>query len=237
MSKKRIFVVEDEPFIREDLVETLEELNYEVVGEAVSADEALGKISEIKELDIILLDISIEGARDGIDLAHQLNHKFGVPFLFITAFYDEDTLERARSTDPAGYIVKPWDKNNLKANIEIALAKQIPKAVEPQKKLDSFFIKHKSEMIAVKPRDIIYAESYDNYTYVYTETDKYLLSHTLKKVEENLKSAGFARVHKSYLVNLFRIDNISEGQIFLSGKSIPLGRAYKKQLLSQINYI
>lgn len=236
MNKTRIFIVEDEPLILNDLCATLEELGYEISGEASSATEALGKISDSNS-ELVLLDISIDGAQDGVDIAHQLNASVKLPFIFLTAFYDEATLERARATNPAGYIVKPWDDNNLKANIEIALAKRATKVPTQQEKPDSFFIKHKGDMIAVKADDIVYAESYDNYTYVYTKTDKYLLSQTLKKIEEKLIDSGFLRVHKSYLVNLIRIDSISEGQLFLNGKVIPLGRAYKKELLDRIRFL
>lgn len=237
MSKTRIFVVEDEPLILNDLCATLEELGYEISGMASSATEALAKIGDSNSR-LVLLDISIDGAQDGVDIAHQLNATMKqLPFIFLTAFYDEATLERARATKPAGYIVKPWAENNLKANIEIALAKQTPKVQTQQSTLDSFFIKHKGDMIAVKAEEIVYAESYDNYTYVHTQTEKYLLSHTLKKVEEKLRNSGFLRVHKSYLVNLIRIDSISEGQLLLHGKEIPLGRAYKKKLLDRIRFL
>lgn len=236
MIKRRIFVVEDEPLILNDLCYTLEDLGYEISGMAASALEALAEIPQSRT-DLVLLDISIDGAQDGIDIAHQLNATVKLPFIFLTAFYDEPTLERARATKPAGYIVKPWDENNLKANIEIALTKQLPQVDISQNNLDSFFIKHKNAMIAIKPKDIIYAESYDNYTFLYTESDRYLLSHTLKKVENSLKNSGFLRVHKSYLVNLVWIDSIADGLLFLAGKEIPLGRAFKKELLDQIRFI
>ncbi len=236
MNKTRIFVVEDEPLILFDLRETLEDIGYEISGIASTAIDALSKIPNSKS-DLVLLDISIDGAQDGVDVAHQLNATVQLPFIFLTAFYDETTLERARATKPSGYIVKPWDENNLKANIEIALAKHTPKSAPEYIKQDSFFIKHKGDMIAVKPEDIVYAESYDNYTYVYTETEKYLLSQTLKKVEEKLTSSGFLRIHKSYLINLIRIDSISEGQLLLSGKEIPIGRSYKKELLERISIL
>lgn len=236
MNKRRIFVVEDEPFIREDLVATLKELNYQVEGEATSAEEALLRISE-NETDLVLLDISIEGAQDGVDLAHQLNNRFSIPFVFITAFYDERTLERARATNPAGYIVKPWDENNLKANIEVALAKREKDHQKVQLSEEPFFVKHGGAMISVKPQEILYAESYDNYTFIYTHDQKFLVSQTLKSIEEKLKPSGFARVHKSWLINILKIDSISEGRVYIQSKHIPLGRAFKANLLNQIQLL
>ncbi len=236
MSKTRLFVVEDEPLIREDLVATLEELDYLVVGEAGSADKALLDISKT-EIDLLLLDIFLEGAQDGIDIAHQINTKYKIPFIFITAFYDEQTLERAKGTNPAGYIVKPWDEHNLKANIEIALAKREKEYQENRSSEEPLFVKHDGAMISVKPKEILYAESYDNYTFIYTQNQKFLISQTLKSIEEKLKLSGFVRVHKSWLINILCIDSIVQGQVHIQSKEIPLGRAYKGNLFDQIQML
>lgn len=236
MKKTRIFVVEDEPLIREDLIATLQELGYQVVGEAASAEETLSAISK-KETDVVLLDISIEGSQDGVDIAHQINTKHGIPFIFITAFYDERTLERARATNPAGYIVKPWDEHNLKANIEIALIKKREEQQKIHLSEEPFFVKHGGTITSVKPQEIMYAESYDNYTFIYTQDQKFLVSQTLKSIEEKLKPSGFVRVHKSWLINVFKIDSISEGRVYIQSKDIPLGRAYKSNLFNQIHLL
>lgn len=236
MSRTRLFVVEDEPLIREDLVATLEELDYQVVGEAGSAESALLDISKT-EVDLILLDISLDGAQDGIDVAHQINTKYNIPFIFITAFYDERTLERAKATNPAGYIVKPWDEHNLKANIEVALAKRGKERQETRSSEEPFFVKHDGAMISVKPREILYAESYDNYTFIYTQNQKFLVSQTLKSIEEKLKPSGFVRVHKSWLINILSIDSIAQGQVHIQSKKIPLGRAFKANLFDQIQML
>jgi DNA-binding NarL/FixJ family response regulator len=104
--RKQIFVVEDEPIIRDDIAAKLGDLGYAVCGEADSAAAALSELPNLSP-DLCLLDISIEGAIDGIDLAREIKRRFFKPVVFLTSFSDTLTLERAKAVEPAGYILKP----------------------------------------------------------------------------------------------------------------------------------
>jgi DNA-binding LytR/AlgR family response regulator len=238
MSNVSLVIVEDEPLILDDLKETLNEMGYKVMGSARSTKKCLATLEDVSP-DLLLLDIDLSGSQDGIDLAHQINTRYQIPFIFLTAFYDKTTLSRAKATNPAGYIVKPWNENTLKANIEVALYKKgvAKKEHDIFSDPESFFVKQRNEYISLKPEEILYAQSYDNYTYIFTEEDKYLISHTLKSVEEKLSPAGFARVHKSYLINLSKIESISQGMLYLGEKEIPVGRTFKKELLERLNIL
>lgn len=118
--KKRVLIIEDEAIIAEEIKSTLNLLNYECVGHAMNGDKALDLFAT-KEADLVLLDISIKGTLSGIDLAKILSKKYSLPYIYITSFSDETTLNAVKETSPYGYIVKPFTSNDLKVNIDLAL--------------------------------------------------------------------------------------------------------------------
>lgn len=122
MTQRRILVVEDEGIVVLHIKKTLEGLGYDVAGIANSGDDAITKAMEIRP-DLVLMDIVLKGAVDGIDAAENIRALFNIPVIYLTAHADEATLQRARATDPFGYIVKPFREKDLYIAIEFALYK------------------------------------------------------------------------------------------------------------------
>ncbi len=114
-----IFVVEDDPIISRHLHRLLINLGYKVAGPVSTGEEAVEKIPQTMP-DIILMDISLEGKMDGIQAANLLRGKVDAPIIYLTAFDDETTLQRAKVTDPFGYLLKPFDERALQTTIEMA---------------------------------------------------------------------------------------------------------------------
>ncbi len=117
-----ILVVEDERVVARDIEESLLRMGYDVVGTAASAAECLER-AEAQRPDLVLMDIRIEGALDGIETARILRTRYDVPIIFLTAFADEHTVARARETEAHGYILKPFRAGELRSAVEIALFK------------------------------------------------------------------------------------------------------------------
>ncbi len=120
MSKK-ILIVEDEFLIANDIRGIVMKLGYAVMGVAKSSVEALWAIKDEKP-DIVLLDINIMGDTNGIELAHILNKKHQIKYLFITSYSDYSTVEEMKSTNPHGYILKPFDERDIRVALQIALS-------------------------------------------------------------------------------------------------------------------
>ena len=120
--KPRIMVVEDEAFVVLDIASRLRNLGYEVVGTASSESEAVEKAQQT-DPDLVLMDIRLRGDSDGIAAATRIREMSGTPVIFLTAYSDEDTLRRAKVTEPFGYIVKPIEEQSMRAAIEMALYK------------------------------------------------------------------------------------------------------------------
>ncbi|MBK7523687.1 MAG: response regulator transcription factor [Saprospiraceae bacterium] len=116
----RVLIVEDEPIISDDIESTLLANDYDIAGKAYSSTQALDMLIN-RSPDIVLLDISIKGDKDGIDIAAIIREKYHLPFIFLTSFSDKITLERAIPTMPYGYIVKPFKDRDIITSIELAM--------------------------------------------------------------------------------------------------------------------
>jgi len=117
----KVLIVEDEPLIARNIAMYLRNHDYEVSGIAHDPEEALYQLKR-NPPDFVILDINLEAERDGIQLGEHINQHCFVPFVYLTSYSDKATLERAKQTNPYGFIVKPFNEKTLYATIEIALA-------------------------------------------------------------------------------------------------------------------
>ncbi|MBT7080934.1 MAG: response regulator, partial [Chloroflexi bacterium] len=122
MSKKKILIVEDDGIVAMDLQFTLQRSGYNVVGHAPSGKEAIKLLGEAQP-DLVLMDIRLRGILDGIQTSHKIRSQLDVPIVYLTAHADEDTLRRAQETEPYGYLVKPFQDEELRATVQMALYK------------------------------------------------------------------------------------------------------------------
>ena len=118
----RVLIVEDEAIIAMDLAQRLENYGYTVTGIAASSDQAI-ELFDATSPDLVMMDIVIRGALDGVETAARLRERRDVPVIYLTAFSDDETLRRARATAPQGYLLKPFRPDDIRASIEVALVK------------------------------------------------------------------------------------------------------------------
>jgi len=116
----RILVVEDESVVSKDIQESLKGLGYGVCGTASAGEEAIRKAESLQP-DLVLMDIVLKGDIDGVEAAETIRSKFHIPVIYLTAYSDEYTLNRAKVTEPSGYILKPFDERELHTTIEVAM--------------------------------------------------------------------------------------------------------------------
>jgi len=132
MAKRKILIVEDEGIVALHIENSLKSLGYAVAGMASSGEEAIKKAQDTRP-DLVLMDIVLKGEIDGIIACEKIGALFDIPVVFLTAFGDEDTLQRAKVTEPFGYILKPFKERELHIAIDIALYKH---EVESKLKMD-----------------------------------------------------------------------------------------------------
>lgn len=124
MAKTQILIVEDEGIVAKDLHNTLIHLGYEVSSCVSSGEEAIKKTAETN-VDMVLMDIVLDGDMDGVEAAGQIRARFDIPVIYLTAYADDKTLQRAKITEPYGYILKPFQERELHTAVEIALYKHM----------------------------------------------------------------------------------------------------------------
>ena len=246
-NRVKILVVEDELLLAEDIKLRLERLGYEVPAYVPSVNGALEKLKEIEDIDLALIDISLKGKLDGIDLAKVVNTLYHIPFIFLTSHADRSLVERAKMVNPAGYMLKPFNDRELAINIEMALANYANNRVSPGpgEELghepedhpvyhlnESLFLRKDHHFQRVPLSDITVLEADNNYTTVYTRIDKFIYSTVLKKMEEKLPGKYFLRVHRSYVVNINAVTGFEGNMLYVGDRRIPVSKQYRADVFN-----
>jgi two-component system, response regulator PdtaR len=242
----KILIIEDEFILASELAETLESEGYEVALTADNGQEALDFYQE-NEVDLVLCDININGDWDGIETVTRLIAIKQVPIIYLTAFTDKDTLERAKATFPAAYIPKPYHITNLRMAIELAINNFAVK-IQPLKILrdekpenaqkemflqvnDDIFIKQNYQFVKFSLNEILYLEADNIYTNIITSQKKYVIRQSIGNVHDRLPVKNLIRVHRSFVVNINKIDSFNEYEVMVQGHAIPISRTYKDEFM------
>lgn len=251
MSKNNILVVEDESIVSKDIQQSLKKLGYNIVGAASTGEKAIELANETKP-DLVLMDIMLKGDMSGIETAEKIKETLSIPVIYLTAYADENTLAKAKVTEPYGYIIKPFKEIDLHTSIEMALYKHgkeqeivkerdfLYSLVENKEGDDSvIFVKSNSRLIKVKSIDILFVEALKDYVVINLGDVRYTIHSTMKDIEKKLPSHDFIRVHRSYIVRLDKINAIEQTNIVMEGgkKLIPIGGSYKDDLFKKIKTI
>lgn len=241
MTGLKILIVEDEALIAESLREILEVLGHETTAVASTAEEALLAL-ESATPDLILLDIQLKGKMDGIQLAAIIRDRHRLPFVFTTAFADDETIYRAKAESPFGYLVKPYGINDIKAAIQMAMSSfQLVKELSTSNpghthtENGKLYLKVDKRLVKVNENDILYVEAKGDYMLFKTISGSHIVLSTMANVTAKLNDSLFMQVHRSFSVNLNHIDDIEESTLVIGKKVIPVSRGKRKELLSKIN--
>ncbi len=246
MKKIRVLIVEDEPIIAADLEDRLTEMGYETVGLCASGKEAL-LIFEQGNIDLVLMDIQLEGDWDGIQTAQKMMEKQPLPVIYLTSNTDDATFSRAKNTLPAAFLTKPFRGKDLQHAIELAITRAMP---EPQRTgtstentdahlfKDRLFIKVKDRMLRLFLSEILWLEADDYYCKLVTREKEFLITQTLKQMGESLSAIpAFMRVHRSYIVNLAHVEEIGDLFVSINKKHIPLNKSSKDEITLRLQKI
>lgn len=239
MEKVKILVVEDEVITAHAIISMVEKMGYECVGTAIRATKALDMAKALKP-DLALLDITLKGEETGIWLAGELKKELDIPYIFLTSLGDKKSIEEATATMPYGYLLKPLEAQNLYAAIETALARfshenngknQVEEAPALAIK-DALFIKDEYQYVKITLSDIDYIKADGNYIEIHSKGNKKVLKETLKNMETKLPSEDFFQAHRSYLINVHRIESISGNSVKVGATEIPIVKQKRDELLN-----
>ena len=243
MKKIRVLIVEDEPIIAADLEDRLSEMGYEVAQQCSSGDEALRYLQQ-ENVDLILMDIQLEGNLDGIETAQKILEKKALPIIYLTSNTDDGTFNRAKNTRPAAFLTKPFRGKDLRHAIELAIssaAQNSSASLSPSSDNhaylfnDRLFVKVKDRMLRIFLSDILWLEADDYYCKLITKEKVFLITQPLKQMGESLAAnPEFMRVHRSFIINLTQIEEIGDTYVIIYKKQIPLNKTSKEELTAQL---
>lgn len=227
----RIAVCEDESHLREELAGLCREIltRMEVEHSLAlfsSAEQLQSALNMGRRFDLLCLDILMPG-QNGMELAQEIRrHDERVSLLFITS--STDFLQDGYSVRPIQYLLKPVRMKELETAIRTDLRlHHLPRILR---------LSAGGKTVVVLLRDILYLEGRDHGTCVFTERDEQSFRLSLQEVEKHLPAGEFCRCHRSFVVNLSQIRDVSSQEVLLAGgRRVPIGRSFLNQFRQQFN--
>ncbi len=216
-------------------------MGYSAIDVKMNFDDAINYL-KVESPDVALLDIYLDADKSGIELGRIIKEEYKIPFIYITSHSDKATVEKAKITQPNGYLIKPFKKENLYSAIEVALHnyvsnKNISTYSKKESKLvfkDSIFIKDGYLFVKIFFKDIKFLKSEGNYTQIQANDKSLLIRSSLNEFLNSLPSDIFFRIHKSYIINCKLITAISHNTVFIDKIELPLGRTYRDPLIKYL---
>ena len=207
---------------------TAETLGHTVVAVSHKADSCLKQLKTDKP-DLMLLDIDLgRGQEDGIFLAKTIKSTYRLPYIFLTSYFDDSTVARASEAQPSAYILKPFQEKDLKVALDMAKYKCSQAKQAVTSKTTQLFVKDtKGVMKPIQLSDILYFSANDNYCYIHTANDKYLVLHKLKDFLQEYSGHGFVQIHRSYVININHIVQLTDLHAYVGAHKIPIGRSFR----------
>lgn len=245
----KILIVEDNVIIADDMQSMLEEIGYEVVDNVIVYEQAI-EVLKNNHVDLVLIDIILASDKTGIDLGKHIRKNYNIPFIFVTSNSDKATVENAKTVKPDGYLVKPFEQQDLYTSIEIALSNFNYTKKEASTEIgesggesftsnsvlkDSIFVKKQHLYYRIQFGDIQFIKADNVYLEVNTVDKKFLVRSPLKDYLEKLPKNKFYRAHKSYIVNVDHIDAINSKDIMINNTLIPISKDFKEFIISSMN--
>lgn len=239
----RIITIEDDLLIAQDLRQKLLKLGYDVLGNATNSLEAVELANRLHP-DILIVDIIIEGAKDGIETVEEIYKTYQCPVIYLTANSESAMVKKALKTRPAAFLIKPFKISEFAINIDLAIERFREHTTFERanhKVSDSIFLPQDFLYYRVRKKDIFYAEADGAYVKVFTKDRKYQLSVNLKSFQRQVNDNGFFRVSRKHLVNTEYISRINGNALYLnvSGKEhmVTISKDQRQEILNRFSIL
>lgn len=232
--------MEDELLLGNDLKGKLEDLGYQVTGISTSGEETLQNIkAEIP--DIAVLDIEVKGEMNGLEVGSYIKNTYGIPIIYLTQFKDLDTFQKAKKNKPISYLTKPVNTWDLVRAIELSIEHS---AIANTRGKASFILSNaiylksgEQTFEKVLVDDINYLKASGAYTEIYTTKKTFLFSDNISYFEKKLLLKQLLRVHRSWIVNVEKVDRIEDNSLIINEEKITIGKTYRKSVLTRFKLI
>lgn len=237
MNKIKVLVVEDSGLIAEDIAFKLKKHNFEVMAIVDKGEDAIDFLKK-NEPDLVLLDIKLAGALDGISTAYIINNSYDLPIIYLSDLADAETLHRAKLTRPSNYLTKPFNEADLVRAIDLAFSnfstQPLPQATE---KKDHIFITDDNTYVRISLKDIVFLHADRSYCNIVTEDKTYVQSISMNHVFEQIKNKDFIRIHRSSIINISKITAIEGNMVKLGKHTVEISKPYREELIARLTFL
>lgn len=223
-TNQHIYIVEDQGITRSAIKNMLENAGYFISGESATAEKAWIELQE-SCTQLVLLDFNLKGTKNGLWLAEKINSFLQIPFIFLTAYGNEDFLKRILASNPASYIMKPYNKPTLLTAVRIAIDNNEQQHIKTHQN-NEVFIKTRTVTFKFTPTNLYYLQSNKNYIEIYTTDGKFEIREKLENVIEQLNFKELYRVHRRFAVNQKFVTKIEQAFVYINEIQIPISKSY-----------
>jgi len=245
MKKINVLIIDDDNFESITLKDHLEQNHFKVIAIAKDVKQAMA-IYYTEDIDIVIIDIFLEGRPDGITFANTINRNKNTlkPFIFLTGHMDRGIFEKAKKEQPFSFLLKPFNKLEILYAIELVLEKSMNNSEWFENRNDAvddaFFIKKNKVFHKVRLRDISCVEVEGRYSKIMADKNTFLLEYTLIDLQKRLPTSMFIRSHRNYIVNMNKVKEVhyNDNLIILEDNTKALlGRSYKKDFIHRYSIL
>lgn len=235
--KQHILVVEDNAIIAQDIVEILQEIGFKNIYKTHNKQEAEKLLKNI-QFDLALIDINLQNALDGIDLAKKFDSIYQTPYLYLTSYSDDLTINKVKETKPHGFVLKPFSKETLKVNLLLALREKDnsnkPEITEKNLNGNLLTIKDGYDFIKIQIDEILWVEADKNYIHVKLQNKRVTLRESLRSFKSKLPDY-FEFSHKKYVVNVRAVNRYNTTEVLIHNQILPIGRNFQSIISKKLN--
>lgn len=224
--------------IAEDIAATVRGAGMTVVAMCDTGEEAIA-IAKRERPDIIIMDIQLAGAMDGVSSAQMILQSQGCSIIYLTEYTNPAVVERAKTTYPANFLTKPFRPEELVRAIDIAVnnANHDRRESEKTKAVDSLFVRTANQKyVKVPTHSIVYLKADRAYCVIVTDQEEFVLSNSLSHYHGQL-DGRFVRVHRSFVVNIQRITALDGNMIKLGNFEVTMTKEYRDDLVRLVNIL
>jgi DNA-binding LytR/AlgR family response regulator len=239
MGPIKVLIVEDKAIVAESISVMLKKHGLEVVGVCDSGEEAI-RMAEALLPDLILMDVELAGALDGISAASMIQKNLNVLIIYLSDYTDQKTVDRAKKTLPANYIAKPFVESDVIRAIELAFhnAQAFTKQRPPSLLRNHVFLRDEKQVfVKLAYQEIIYLRAGRAYCDIVTDNKVFTLSTSMNHVHDQIQNKDFVRVHRSYIVNVNKITALDGNIIKLGEKELQMSKEFREDLVGRLKFI
>lgn len=237
-----ILILEDDLVQATHLAQSIRKLGYSVSGIENNGEKAVQHFHQHRP-ELVLVDIGLNGPLNGIEAVIRMQEIQEVKAIFLTGNTGEEVFEEAKSTHPFAFINKPFQAVELQRTLALA-AEQIlyeQEKLTPQSERsatflnDRIFVRTHNKLVKILFDDIYYVEADRNYAKIHTKNESILVVCPLKVLNEKLPGTVFIRIHRSFMVNITKLDAVADSYLEINEKTLPISKQHKQELLKNLN--